>query len=182
MSSRGHHLYFFFTPSEQAALIKGFEAKHNLSYYRTGVFPQPVAPMISSLLDEKSLGHLAIGDWNHSASYLLTAPDEEVIIREITLRKGGYAYAVDQSENTEMARFKPSGQFAEGILVAGSLVTLTRVSYSGILFQALLKLIKKRTRHIGAFWVGPEAEEKLRLDWRLVTTVTSPQEYDLALE
>ena len=182
MSSRGHQLHFFFTPSEQAALIKEFEAKHNLSYYRTGMFPQPVAPMISSLLDEKSLGHLAIGDWNHSPSYLLTAPDEEVVIREITLRKGGYTYAVDQRENSVMARFKPGGQFADGILVAGSLDTPTRISYSGILFQALVKLIKKRTRHIGAFWVGPEAEEKLRLGWRLVTIASSPQEYDLALE
>ena len=181
MSSRGHQLFFFFTPSELVKLLEDFEARYNLSYYRAGTFPQSVAPAIASLLEEKSLGRLAIGDWNHSPSYLLTAPDEKVVIREIALRKGGYAYAVDQGENPEMARFKPSGQFTEGILVAGSLDTFTRISYSGILFQTLVKLIKQRTRHIGAFWVGPEAEEKLREGWRLVTIATSPREYDLML-
>lgn len=163
-------------------LIQDFEARFNLSYYRIGMFSQPVAPAISSLLSEESLGHLAIGDWNHSPDYLLTAPDEGVIVREITLRKGGYSYAVDQGENPEMACFRPSGQFAEGILLAGSLDTFTQISYSGILFKALVKIIKKRARYIGAFWVGPEAEERLRQGWQLVTSASSPREYDLALD
>jgi hypothetical protein len=68
------------------------------------------------------------------------------------------------------------------VLVAGSLETFSRISYSGLLFQALVKLIKQRSRRIGSFWVGAEAEEKLRSGWRLVTNVSSPREYDLALE
>jgi hypothetical protein len=85
-------------------------------------------------------------------------------------------------ENPELARLKPGGQFAEGLLVAGLVDTCARFSYSGLLFQGFGQLLKQRTRRIGAFWVKPEAEEKLQLGWRLVTSASSPREYDLALE
>jgi hypothetical protein len=66
--------------------------------------------------------------------------------------------------------------------VAGSIETFSRSSYSGLLFQAFGKLLKQRTRCIGSFWVGPAAEEKLGLGWRLVTSAASPREYNLAVE
>jgi hypothetical protein len=182
MSQRGHCLLFFLTPTEQLALLESVEAHHPVAYYRAGTFSVPNAPVITSLLNEESLGHLATGDWNHSPNYLLTFPDEGIAVREIALRQGGYAYAVDQRENPELMRFRPSGQFTEGILVAGSIETFTRLSYSGRLFQALSKLLKQRTRRINMFWVGPEAEAQLRFGWRLVTSASAPREYDLALE
>lgn len=182
MPIRGHSLHFFLTPAEQVALFDAFEARHHVSYYRAGNSSVSEAPPLSSLLGEESLGHLVIGEWNHSPSYLLTGPDERVAVREITLRKGGYSYAVDQQLNPELAHLKPCGQFAENILVAGSLHTYSRISYSGLLFQALSKLLKQRSRWIGSFWVGAEAEVNLRHGWRLVTSASSPREYDLALE
>lgn len=182
MSQRGHSLYFFLTPAEQVAVLKAFEARYQVAYYRADTSAVPEASAIASLVNEPSLGHLAIGDWNHSPSYLLSFPEEGVVVREISLRKGGYAYAVDQGQNPTLARLRPSGQLAEGVLVVGSLETFSRASYSGLLFQAFSKLLKQRTRYMGSFWVGPEAEEKLRLGWRLITSVTSPREYDLAVE
>jgi hypothetical protein len=68
------------------------------------------------------------------------------------------------------------------VLVAGSVQTFSRSSYSGRLFQAFGKLLKQCTRRIGMFWVGPAAEEQLRLGWCLVTMASSPREYDLAVE
>lgn len=182
MSRRGHCLYFFLTPAEQVTLLEDFEARHQVAYYRADTSAIPDVPVLASLLSEELLGHLSIGDWNHSPSYLLTLPEEGVVVRQITLRKGGCAYAVDQGENPALARLKPSGQFTAGVLVAGSMETFSRYSYSGLLFQAFGKLLKQRTRRIGSFWVGPIAEEQLRLGWRLVTSVSSPREYDLALE
>jgi hypothetical protein len=182
MSRRGHSLYFFLTPAEQVALLEAFETHCKVAYYRAGTSPMPNAPAIASLLDEESLGYLTIGDWNHSPSYLLSSPEERVVVQEITLRQGGYVYAVDQGKNPALARLRPSGQFTEGILVAGSVETFSRSSYSGRLFQAFDKLLKQRTRRIGEFRVGLEAEEKLRLGWRLVTSASSPREYDVALE
>jgi hypothetical protein len=182
MSRRGHCLYFFLTPAEQVALLEDFEAYSQVAYYQAGSFSVPDAPAIASLASEALLGQLASGDWNHSPNYLLAFPEEEVVVQEIALHKGGYAYAVDLGENPALARLRPSGQFTEGVLVAGSLETFTRFSYAGRLFQALGKLLKQRTRRIGVFWVGPEAEEQLRLGWRLVTSVSSPREYDLAWE
>jgi hypothetical protein len=182
MSRRGYSLYFFLTPAEQVALFQTFETRYQVAYYRADISSVPESPAIASLVGEESVGYLASGDWNHSPSYLLTFPEEGVVVRKISLRKGGYAYAVDQGENPELARLKPSGELAEGVLVAGSLETFSRASYSGLLFQALSKLLKQRTRRMGSFWVGPEAEEKLHLGWRLVTNVTSPRDYDLAVE
>jgi hypothetical protein len=182
MSRRGHSLYFFLTPAEQVALLEAFEARHPVAYYRADTSAVPDAPAIASLVNEEALGHLSIGDWNHSPSYLLTFPEEGVVVEEITLRKGGSVYAVNQGENPTLACLRPGGQFTEGVLVAGSVETFSRSSYSGLLFQAFGKLLKQRTRYIGSFWVGPAAEEKLRLGWRLVTSVASPREYDLAVE
>ena len=182
MSRRGYSLYFFLTPAEQVALLEDFEARQQVAYYRAGTSPVPDAPAIASLVSEEALGHLSIGDWNHSPMYLLTFPEEGVVVREITLRKGGCRYAVDQGENPTLARLRPGGQFTEGVLVAGSVETFSRSSYSGLLFQTLVKLLKQRTRRIGSFWVGPAAEENLRLGWRLVTSASSPREYDLAVE
>jgi hypothetical protein len=182
MSRRGHSLYFFLTPTEQVELLAVFEAHAQVTYYRADTTSVPETPAITSLLTEESLGCLAIGDWNHSPSYLLTFPNEGVVVQKITLRKGGYAYSVNQGENPALACLRPSGQFMEGVLVAGSLDTFSYMSYSGLLFQRLVKLLKQRTRRIGTFWVGPEAEEKLRLGWRLVTTASSPREYDLVLD
>jgi hypothetical protein len=181
MSRRGHSLYFFLTPAEQVTLLEDFEARHQVAYYRAGTSSVPEVPASASLLQEETLGHLTSGDWNDSPSYLLTFPEEGVVVRQISLRKGGYAYAVDQGENPALARLKPSGQFTVGVLVAGSVDTFSRHSYSGLLFQALGKLLKQRTRRIGSFWVGPGAEAQLRLGWRLVTSASSPREYDLAV-
>jgi len=177
-----NQLFFFLTPDELIALIQSFESTHAISYYQTGLFSSPANLAITSLLEEKSLSYLTIGDWNHSPSYLLAAPSDEIIVREITLRQGGNSYAIDQRENPDMAVFKPSGLLTQDVLIAGSLQIGTRGSYSGLLFQTLTKIIKKHTRRIGAFYVGPDAEEKLRLGWRLVTSASSPIEYDLALE
>ena len=181
MPRRGHSLYLFLTPTEQVALLEAFEAQHQVAYYRTGVFAEPEEPAIASLSGQETLGHLSIGDWNHSPSYLLTFPEEEVVVRQLHLRKGGCVYAVDQGENPALARLRPSGQLAPGLLIAGSVDTFSRTPYSGRLFQAFSKLLKQRSRRIGSFWVGPLAEEKLRLGWRLVTSASAPREYDLAV-
>ena len=182
MPQRGQTLYFFLTPTEQVALLEAFEARHNVSYYRAGTSSLPNAPAIASLVSEESLGKLAIGDCNHSPRYLLTAPDQGVVVREITLRKGGHAYAVDQQLNPELALFRPGGQFGDTVLVSGLVSTFSRISYSGLLFQALVKFLKQRSRRIGAFWVGADAEAKLRLGWRLVAKASAPREYDVALD
>jgi hypothetical protein len=182
MSRRGHSLYFFLTPAEQVALLETFETRYQVAYYRADTSSVPESPAIATLTGEESVGYLTSGDWNHSPSYLLTFPKEGVVVRKISLRQGGYAYAVDQRENPTLACLRPSGQFAEGVLVAGSVETFSQASYSGLLFQALSKLLKQRTRRISSFWVGSEAEKKLRLGWRLVTSAASPRSYDLAVE
>jgi hypothetical protein len=182
MSQRGHSLYFFLTPAEQIALLKDFEARHKVAYYRADTSAVPEAPAIASLVNEEALGYLSIGDWNHSPSYLLAFPEEGVVVEQITLHKGGSVYAVNQGENPTLACLRPGGEFTAGVLVAGSVETFSRSSYSGLLFQAFGKLLRQRTRCIGSFWVGPAAEEKLRLGWRLVTSAASPPEYDLTVE
>jgi hypothetical protein len=88
MSSRGHSFYFFFAPAEQVAVLESFEARHPRSYYCTDTASVPDVPAISSLVAE-SLGHLAIGDWIHSPDYLLTHPDEGIVVRESLYARAG---------------------------------------------------------------------------------------------
>jgi hypothetical protein len=88
MSQRGHSFYFFLTPAEQIALLEDFEARHKVAYYRADTSAVPEAPATASLVNEEALGHLTIGDWNHSPSYMLAFPEEGVVVEKITLRKG----------------------------------------------------------------------------------------------
>ena len=182
MRPGSRQISFFFTPSEITSVIKEFENRYAVEYHQAGVFQSPTTTIIPSLSLESSLGYLKVGDWNHSPNYLIVAQNTAVCLREISLRKGGYSYAVDQQKNPDTIILKPSGIFKGEILVAGSLSTGSNTACSVSMFQDLAKVIKKRTSRIGAFYVGPEAKEKLRVGWRLVTIASSPKEYDLVLE
>ncbi|MBD2768467.1 hypothetical protein IC235_11255 [Hymenobacter sp. BT664] len=175
-------LLFFLTPAELVELMAAFESQNVVSYHQAGTFPSPKTLTAFSLIEEASLGHLTSGDWNQSPTYLISAPETKIVVREIILQRGGYSYAIDQQKNPDTVVFKPSGIFTEGILVAGSLVTGSSTAYSTMTFQAFAKIIKQRTTRIGVFYVGPDARAKLMLGWRLVTTASSPKEYDLALD
>ncbi len=181
MRAGGKQLLFFLTPLDLSIVIESIEDSAEIVYYKMGLFPLPTTSAISSLVRNSELGYLTKGDWNHSPSYLITTPDAEIVTREIILKKGGYSYAVDQEENPDTVIFKPSGVFTEGILIAGALGTLSNTAYSLKSFKAFSKIIKQYTSKIGLFYVGADAREKLKLNWRLIVNSSSPKEYDLTL-
>lgn len=180
MRAGAKQLLFFFTSTELATVIEEFEIKYSVSYYKMGALSAPEAVIAGPLAEQ--LGHLAIGDWNHSPCYLIIKQNSEVAFREIKLQKGDFSYVIDQQKNPDTIIFKPSGVFAKEILIAGSLSTGSNSSHSVKMFQIFAKIIKRYSSKIGLFYVSPNAKKDLALGWRLVTSSTSPKEYDLALD
>ena len=173
--------FFFATPAELQSKTKEFEASHSVIYYRVGLFSSEKPLIFSSLLSSVSLGYVSSGDWNHSQSFLIADKATEIIIRKIPQRKGGDLYAVDQQINLDTVVIKPSGILKDGVLVAGSLGTISGTDYSKGVYKSFAKIIKKNSEKIGEFYVSPEAKNYLLKGWRLVTNEASPTEYDLAL-
>lgn len=135
MKSGNKQLLFFFTPSELISVVEALETHCAVSYYLAGTSPLNKVVGTSSLAKEPSLGQLINGDWNHSPSYLIASLNSPVATREITLRKGGSSYAIDQQINPDTIVFKPSGAFDKNILIAGSIGTITNSTYSAKLFK-----------------------------------------------
>ncbi|MCU7549876.1 hypothetical protein OCK74_12160 [Chitinophagaceae bacterium LB-8] len=84
-------------------------------------------------------------------------------------------FAVDQMQNPQSIVIEKGGIFKEGILIAGSIGTISENEHSIIFFKLLSTLIKKEFIKVGTFYVGKYAKQKLDHGWRLVTNEKSPK-------
>ncbi|HZE85250.1 MAG TPA: hypothetical protein VE035_13140 [Puia sp.] len=172
---------FFFAEWEDISpIIKEAESKMEVHYYLTGSFEDPEIPHYMSFSETPDPGRVKYGDWNHHDDYLVMPRDTLVAIREVPQRKGGIRYLVDQLANSKGIALKIGGIFQEGILVGGRLATGSENEFSLGFYKLLSTMIKKQFTRIGTFYVGKNAETRLREGWRLVTDDKSPKEYDLA--
>lgn len=173
--------FFFAEWADIEPLIKDAESKMDIHYYLTGSFDNPEIQHYMSFEETPSPGRVSHGDWNHHDDYLIMPRDTEVAIREVPQRKGGIRYLVDQLANSKSVALKIGGIFQEGILVGGRLATGSVNEFSLDFYKLLSTMLKKKFTRIGTFYVGKNAESRLREGWRLVTDDKSPKEYDLQL-
>jgi len=162
-------------------ILTPIESIENIKYYEAGVFDFPDVPCYSTYSLIPNLGQVNSGDWNHCKFYAICPKSNPINKRLIPLKKGGVRYAIYQDNNPRSVILKAGGVFRDGILVAGSIGTISQDAFSMALFNSYAKLIKKNFSKIGTFYVGPNAKLKLQSGWRLVTNEKSPKEYDLKL-
>lgn len=175
---------FFALLTDMESILKKAESYLSIHYFKMGMFESRDIPHYRSVFDMPNLGFTLSGDWNRIDSYLVipqaTLPD----IRDVPQRAGGIKYAVDQAANAKSIELKLGGIYKEkeNILVAGRVGTISESEFSLDTFKLFSSLIRKGFKKIGSFYVGKNAEEKLREGWRLVTNDKSPKGYDLILE
>jgi hypothetical protein len=173
---------FFFAELEDIKqVLEPIETSENIQYCEAGVFDSFDVPIYSSFIQIPNLGFVGYGDWVLNKFYAVYPKADIINKREIHLYKGGIRYAIYQDNNPQSIILKPGGILTDGILVAGSVGTISGESSSVDLFNKYAKLIKKKFSRIGAFYVGPNAKIKLEKGWRLVTNEASPPEYDLKI-
>lgn len=172
-------IYFFADKEDFKPVLSAFEEGKALAYVLTGLHDVKNQSRLKSLNELSDLGMVSNGDWNHSKNFLVFPASTDFVVRDVPQRAGGTKYAIDQMANPASITLKPSGVLKEGVLVAGSATTVSSDAFSTETFNFFSKLIKKQFKKVGTFYVGPNALQKMKSGWRLVTNDKSPAEYDL---
>lgn len=178
---KSKQILFFATKADIEPIVKSIETTFSIKYYEMGMFDIKTDIFLNSIFEIPTFGSPKVGDWNKDLRFMAMPKDISMIIREVPQRSGGIKYAIDPLENHTSICFQFGGMFKDGILLAGNCFTTNPNSFALEIFKDFSTKVKKNFTKIGAFYVGKEAEEKLKIGWRLVTNEKSPKEYDLAL-
>ena len=172
---------FFAIYEDVKILFNEIEFDIEVNYFDAGLFNSKSVGSYHSILDIKNLGFVVQGDWNRIDRYLAMNLATTLKIRDVPQRNGEIMYAVDQLSNPKSIEIKVGGvlQSHENVIVAGRVSTVGGDNDSDILYSLFSKKIKKQFSRIGNFYVGKNAEQKLKDGWRLVTNVNLQREYDL---
>jgi hypothetical protein len=168
-------LHFFAEIEDIKQILASVEASDNIQYCEAGIFNSFDVPLYSSYTEMPSLGYVESGDWNHNKFYAVYPKGYEIKKREVPLKKGGINYAIYQDNNPPTIILKLGGIFKDGVMIAGSIGTISDDSFSINLFNKYRNLIKKSFTKIGTFYLGSNAKKKLENGWRLVTNDRSPK-------
>jgi hypothetical protein len=162
-------------------IIKSIESSFSIKYFEMGLFNSKTTNTYNSVFDIQNFGFPKVGDWNRDLRLIAIPKELSLIIREVPQKTGDIKYAIDPFENHVCICFQFGGIYQDGILLAGNCFATSPNDFSLKIFKDFSLKIKKNFKKIGSFYVGEEAEEKLKSGWRLVTNEKSPKEYDLAL-
>jgi hypothetical protein len=174
-------LFFFAEIEDLQPILEVVESDENIQYCEAGIFDFFDTHVYYSSNDIPNLGYVDSGDWNHCKFYAVYPKGDTINKRIVPLKKGGVRYAIYQDNNPRTVILKVGGIFKEGVLVGGSIGTISGDPFSLKLFNTYSKLLKRTFTKIGTFYVGSNAKIKLEKGWRLVTNDKSPKEYDLKI-
>ena len=180
MRNRSISYEFFATNEDLVAVIRPVELTHSLQYVERGLFDQPERGVFRSLVSMPDLGVAKFGDSNHERDFLVLSQGQELKVRQVPQRRGGYKYAVDQLENPGSVTIGPGGRFGDSVLIAGMLGTVHHDKISEDLLKAFASAFKKKFVRVKSYWVGPEARKVLDLGGRLTNCVNAPRDFDLS--
>lgn len=172
---------FFATKSDIKDIIMDIEVSHSIKYYEMGLFDTKPNGYFNSITEIPDFGTPRSGDWNRDLRLMAIPKNLPLKIRDIVQKKGGVKYAVDPVLNHTSICFQFGGIYKEGIIIAGNCFTTNSNDFSLQVFKDFSSKIKKRFKKIDKFYVGPDAEKKLREGWRLVQNEGFAKEYDLTL-
>ncbi|MDR7210602.1 hypothetical protein [Flavobacterium piscis] len=178
---KSKQILFFATATDIEQIAKSIEKDFSIKYYEMGLFDKKSNISYDSVAEISNFGFPKIGDWNRDLRLMIIPKKMTLVVREVPQKNGGIKYAIDPLENQTSICFQFGGIYQEGILLGGSCGTSFLNDFSLAVFNGFSAKVKKSFKKIGTFYVGKEAEEKLRTGWRLVTNEKSPKEYDLAL-
>jgi len=174
---------FFAEKSDIEPVLKNIEKLYEIQYFEMGLFDEQKTIRYNSIFEIKDLGFSASGDWNYDRRLLIVPSNISLNIREVPQRKGGAKYAVDPTRNPVSICLQLGGilKGKENVLVAGKVGIVADDVFSLGIYKSYHSAIKKEFKKIEEFYVGQEAEEKLRLGWRLVLDEGRRKEYDLVI-
>lgn len=177
-------IIFFAILEEIKPILQEIEQTITISYHLAGLHSQLKGCVTNTILEIPNLGFVSFGDWNKIDRYLILNRKEIANAREVAQRDGTTKFAMDQMINPKSIELKVGGIYLhkENVIVAGRVCTISTDIDSVKLFELFSSSIKRHFKKIDEFYVGTEAELKLKEGWRLVTNEGASEDYDLVLK
>ncbi|MBZ4042494.1 hypothetical protein [Flavobacterium hibisci] len=179
---KSKQILFFATANDIIEIVKALEEALDVKYYEMGLFDKKNSTCYNSVSEIPNFGISKYGDWNKDLRLIMLSKSTTLIVREIPQRKGGVKYAIDALENQSSICFQFGGIYENEVLIAGTCGTSFLNNFSETVFKEFSSKVKKSFTKIEDFYVGKEAEEKLRSGWRLVTNEKLSKEFDLKIK
>lgn len=178
---KNKQILFFATLTDITPIIRVIEKSYPMKYYKMGLFDSKSSEYFNSVLEIPNFGTPLSGDWNKDLRVMAIPENLSLTIREVPQKKGDMKYAIDPLLNQTSICFQFGGIYREGILVAGNCFTTTSSEFALQVFKDFSTHMKRDFRRIDRFFIGKEAEQKLKEGWRLVQDEGISKEYDLTL-
>lgn len=178
---KSKQILFFATAIDIQSIVNLIESECQIKYYEMGLFDTKPESFYNSVSEISNFCIPKFGDWNKDLRLMGVPKHLSINIREVPQRNGGVKYAIDPLENSISICFQFGGIYEEGIILGGSCGTTFINEFSMQIFNKFSSKLKKEFKKIENFYVGNNAEKKLRQGWRLVTNEKLPKEYDLSM-
>lgn len=178
---KSKQILFFATAIDIQPIMESLESLYQVKYYEMGLFDIKPNSYYDSISEIPNFCIPEYSDWNRDLRVMMLPKSSLLRIREVPQRSGGLKYAIDPLENQVSICFQFGGTYQEGILLGGSCGTSFLNDFSIKIFKEFSLRLKKEFRKIGNFYVGKDAEEKLKSGWRLVTNEKISKDFDLKL-
>jgi hypothetical protein len=173
-------MHFYATREDLSPVLQEVEGAVDLKYIRFGSYPSRSIQEFSSASEIQNLG---VADKESAVAcrkFLVLPRKVNLVVREPGRTVGGLRYTVDQLENPVSVVFAPGGMFGGDVLLYGRFSTVSRGKAAQQLLRRFDSRLRKYFVKIGAFYVGPEAQQLKANGVRLTMAVQSPLEYNLA--
>jgi hypothetical protein len=177
-------IMFFAAETDFSQMLDEIESKFEIKYVGMGRFENRNIPVYETYHDIPNFGYTDFGDWaGPDHRYLILPKQIDLNLEAFKLSSGSEVYLADMKLNPDSVELTSKGVYRrkERVVVAGRIAKVANGAFADPLYKAFTAEMRKRFRRIGSYYVGPNAEEKLRNGWRLVQIESSPREFDLAI-
>lgn len=175
-------IHVFATGSDWLHVFDRVEASGPVTYTRAGVSATDRTTVFRRGSDLPDLGFSRARATVECPYYLASAASSPLRTYPVTASDAVTRYYLDQRANPDTVELCLGGQWELGVLVAGSIGTISDSPASINLLRRFDRAIRRQFARIRAYRVGPEAQQLLVAGWRLTSAAHSPRLYDLAPE
>lgn len=171
---------FFLTKEDVTPIITVIEEEFDVCYHQAGMFSRQHRRVFPAAKKLPHFGAPIAEDWSRDNRYLMLPQKQKLIVRDVPQQKGGIRYAVDMEKNKKnVVYFQFGGIVRDGLLLAGKISISDQGGIECKILKRFASMLRKNTRYMAPFYVGRNAEEKLKAGWRLVCSELQPEACDM---
>ncbi|HLK19701.1 MAG TPA: hypothetical protein VKT81_12135 [Bryobacteraceae bacterium] len=159
--------------------LDAVELRYALKYIECGMFEESEPPVYYGYAGISNLGIAETGDANLERTFLVLRNDDLLKVREVSQRRGGAKFAVDQMANPGTVILRPGGRYLDLAFIAGMVGTVHRDLIADELLRAFLKAFRATFTKVRSYLVGPAAKKHLGTNVRFTANIHWAADLDL---